>query len=629
MSYKKGHHHHHDGKAVKCDLTVCGDLAVVHDTFLEGSLCVHKSAHFKCNVDVDGKTHLNDLCAESTTTDSLCVTGETILKGPTETSDVDVLGKLNAEELCVSGESNLSDVIAENVCVNQETLLKGPLCVEGKTKTKDLHVDGVATVEELCVNQETYLKGPTVTADVEVQGELSAIKVITDELCVTGDSFLKNLDVECSLSAKDACVTGQTLLKGPTTTGDIDVQGGVEAETLCVTGTTQLKDSASTKDISVDGELDATKVTAGDLEVTGDSTLRDVDAANVALTNTLTTKDACVTGSTLLKNTLTVEGATAVNTLSANGTTDLTDLSVSGAATLTTLVVSDLAKLNGDLQVHGESVLAGPVISRGPMLVENTLDVTGKVTLNEGVQVGGALDVDQDGRFKADVCVEGKVETDCVVEKTKDAGVKVEDVLLKDNSVSADEVHAKRGEFSDRLVVPDTFRVDGAEDTITAQADVCIVAGHQLVTNQVSEKTSGQGVSIEQVNHRAGKVTAEKVTVTDQLVAENVNVNQLAQLETLDVRGNATLNSVSGQTTVKGALRAESQVNTLAHYAVNGTKVVGVQQGAIADLSLAPVGVAAALAEAAKVGDVNARLDSIESKLNTVLAALRAHGLIA
>ena len=145
----------------------------------------------------------------------------------------------------------------------------------------------------------------------------------------------------------------------------------------------------------------------------------------------------------------------------------------------------------------------------------------------------------------------------------------------------------------------------------------------------MSEKTSGHGVDVEQVNHRAGKVTAENVTVTDQLVSENLKVNQQALLESLEVRGNVTLNSVSGMTNVKGVLRAESQVNTLSHYAVNGTQVVGVQQGAIPDLSLGAVGVAPSLAEAARVSDVNARLSSIESKLNTVLAALRSHGLIA
>jgi hypothetical protein len=88
---------------------------------------------------------------------------------------------------------------------------------------------------------------------------------------------------------------------------------------------------------------------------------------------------------------------------------------------------------------------------------------------------------------------------------------------------------------------------------------------------------------------------------------------------------------IGGAYTVIDASRNAAFVNVDASgvYKVDGTQVVSNQQTAIANPTVAPPSGSGTAVASAFAGDAYNCVNELYSKLNSVLAALRAHGLIA
>ena len=125
-----------------------------------------------------------------------------------------------------------------------------------------------------------------------------------------------------------------------------------------------------------------------------------------------------------------------------------------------------------------------------------------------------------------DISITGTLSTDTISEKTSGTGVTIDDVLLKDNNITAHTISAQNllvelilFQHQDKENFRDLEVKDNANNsTILLSGGTAGVSGGDisitgtLSTDTISEKTSGTGVTIDNVLLKDNNITAHTIS---------------------------------------------------------------------------------------------------------------------
>jgi len=265
------------------------DLWVQGGAIIERTLCV--------NGNVVAKNFIGNVCADTVLT--------TTLKEKYTGEGIEIIGNLNIGDITLDNiDLNCGNLYNASIVQVDRIIPSGCLTADNTVRfvgnasvSENLDVTGKVTAEDLCVmNDARFSEDIIVDGDIMVQGNIMAPFINIQGNCIlSGDSsasvcvyeggivtiggdttmantlrvqgnvqFDQNLNVDNKLTANDLCANDSATVNGKLTTGNADVLGKLDAGELCV-------DNGAT----VDGNL-----TAGNANILGK----------------LTTQELCLTG---------------------------------------------------------------------------------------------------------------------------------------------------------------------------------------------------------------------------------------------------------------------------------------------------------------------------------------------
>lgn len=455
------------------------------DLIATKELQVAGNVTFDGNIEVDGKTNLNDDLAVNNQTETklsglLSVDGQTILNDSLTVANQSPTGLRGT--LSVAKETLLKD----SLVVRRRTRLKAALDVEENTNlnnglnvenasptvlTGSLKVDGETNIlSDVNVNNGSNVD---VSGDMLVQGATT----LEQDLTVNGITNLNNT-VQVNNQAPTA-MTGTLTTEGPTRIEN----------TLIVLGKSNLDGN-----LNVNGQnptqLSGT-LTVG-LETNFNNSLTVHNAAPTDLSGDLTVggdatfnSDVTINGVTNLNNDLFVNNGSPTNlsgTLTVNEAVNLNStLNVDGATTLE----DGLSVLNG-----ANTMLSGTNTVDGAALLQNTLTVAN----GSASSLNGTLTVDGITNINDNLNVTGSSSTNLSGTLYADSGATLGDDLTVANG-SATALSGELETYGTNNTFNSTFRVNnGAATTLTGSLDVSggSTFGNTLnVTNAAPTNFSG------------------------------------------------------------------------------------------------------------------------------------------
>jgi len=206
------------------------------------------------------------------------------------------------------------------------------------------------------------------------------------------------------------------------------------------------------------------------------------------------------------------------------------------------LKIDELQEYTGAAGVTIDSTLIkDSVISRSNSLYIQSLGVGDSVGIKDD---GGTIQLYHDNNQNINLSTAahyfvGNVYTDIIGEKTLNAGVTIDSVLLKDNTVTATTIIANTSFQTVGALFCDTINEYTSTVGVTIDVQCLIKDGivnvPQIMTDLINEKTSTVGVTIDSVLVKDGRVTnsssaaptadaelANKKYVDDQVTIENI-----------------------------------------------------------------------------------------------------------
>ena len=277
----------------------------------------------------------------------------------------------------------------------------------------------------------------------------------------------------------------------------------------------------------------------GSLTVSGDASMADVSTSGyatfngdvaVAGANNLTVG----TGATTLGGSLTVVGDTSMAEISTSGDATFNgDVVISGTKTLTVgtgaTTMSGLLNANAGIAVDtdkftvadgtGNTVIAGTMVTDGDVSLNSRLDVQGDSSFNQGLTVGGDLNVI--GNVKLTRISEEYVSN---IEVTNYKFIVAEDLSVNDNLfVSSDT------SLNSNLYVKNTSILDGdvsMNSNMFLNGDASLNGGLYIAgtTNMLGDLSLNSGISIESDSSFNGRLyVADKVNVNGISVGRALN----------------------------------------------------------------------------------------------------------
>ena len=397
---------------------------------------------------------------------------------------------------------------------NGNTVVGGTLTANGAANLKGgLSVTGGATVNGgLTVNNTATVNG-MLTASDGLTVTNNGIKVEEGGLTVDmGDTVLNDLSAGTTTLDRLTVTDGQAKFKqGAFVEGQLYAdQAKVGAAGLEVVGDTTLKST-----LKVDGQTTLNGLTAGattvdSLGVTNNATV------NGTLTAGATTVDSLgVTNNATVNGTLTA-GATTVDSLKSNGNAE-----VGG-----TLNVTDKLTANNGLKVTNGTETDTLTVTGAAKV--NSLEVANSATVGDKLTVGNGLDVTGNALLNNDLTVNGATK------------------LNGDVTVGGEAKFNEKATFNGKAIFNENIDVNGFAN-LNSGAKVngeLTVNGATKVNNDLT--VNGNALVNGSLDIRNGKFKVDADGNTEFI--GNLNINH----------GNFTVDAVTGDTVVKGKLNLGS-----------------------------------------------------------------------
>jgi ABC-type Fe2+-enterobactin transport system substrate-binding protein len=463
------------------------------------------------------------------------------------TQDITVCGTLTANVMNNTTDSNT--IVANVVCVNDQLLVDNIL-----EKTANAGV----TIEGVLVQDSNVTTTGTVIADKfigTVCGNVDAGSVVTDDLTVTNDVTFANVTADTvtadkfignvcgNIDAKNIEVDNLTLNSDLTVPGDV-----------CVTGTVQTDE--------IESKTTGNVIVTGNVHPSVDQ-LYDMGTLNQKW-NRIVTQDITVCG-TLTANVM-------------NNTTDSNTIVANVVCVNDQLLVDTILEKTANAGVMIDGVLVQNDSITADMVTADKF--TGNLCGNidaKNIEVDN-LTLNNDLTVPGNVCINDQLLVDTILEKTANAGVTIDGVLVQDGNVTADTVVADKfigticGNVESQSVVTDDLTVNSdvifanvTADTVTANKFIGNLCGNVDAKNiEVDNLTLGSDLTVPGDVCVTGTVQTDEIeskTTGNIVVTGNVHpsADQLYDMGTLNQKWNRI---VTQDITVCGTLTANVMNNT-------------------------------------------------------------------
>ena len=400
-------------------------LTVTNDAFVSGSLTVEGDLNVTGdisydevtgrNLNITGVGTINDLISTASTITTLNAT-DIAVGGALTVTGASALGVVDTADLQVAGAATVTG----NLSVGGDVDITGSITFDEIDGT-NLNITGVGTIGQL-----------DVTTDIEVGENVNVVGILTanelvagpttigNDLTVTGDASINN-DINVGgaatvgvLSALGAFFDGAAEVTGDLTVGgNLDIAGDIsfdeiEGANLNITGISTLRDlevtgfstfigfTTFTADVAVGGALTVAGNLdiAGEIELTGDITVQDITARNIEAAGIITALNAQVDNDLTVDRNLNVLGLSTVSSLQAaditvGGAVTVTGQSTLGFTTTADLFVGAAATVAGDLRIDGDLDIGGDITFDE---IEGTnLNITGVGTITNLVSTAATI----------------------------------------------------------------------------------------------------------------------------------------------------------------------------------------------------------------------------------------------
>ena len=350
---------------------------------------------FTENVDITGSLTVGsldlsaaELNAKSiTTTAGATVGGDLVVKGSFDLSEAE----LNVKSLTTSGVIKSNDSVSENVL----PVLKSTTATITTVNADELHVTGQSNLSSVLVGTTLNVSGVTTTPSL-VTPNISNEHGITiaNNTKVTGDLTVSGAIIPGSIDLTKADVNANsiTTTAGATVGGDLTVNGTVDltnadvtAKSLTSTGAIVSKESSIASVLpkleSTDGTittLGSTTANITNLKVTGTSTVADMTSSGKVKAVTIETPTISNDDGVSISNDTTITGNLTVSGTVSPGTIDLSQTEVNAKSITTT----EGANIGGDLVVSGTVNLSGADVSVKSLTSSGIITVNSKDGIN-------------------------------------------------------------------------------------------------------------------------------------------------------------------------------------------------------------------------------------------------------
>ncbi len=406
------------GDTTTDSITSRGDLRVLDDSYFADSVTVTGSASFKSGVDIEkdltvsGNVTASDptqnghlstksyvdsadsnLQTQITNNDSDITALQTAtgsLQAQVSNNDSDI-STLNTATGSLQSQITSNDTDISNINTNINTLL-------GDT----VRTTGVQTVS----GEKTFAHKATFLNDIAVSGNFTLGDTTADRITSKGDLYVDDAAfVKTSLTVSGVTTfEGNVIGQAPTQNSHFTTKSYVDTEVAAfqtqitsndnelaslhtATGSLQSQVTSNDTDISTlntaTGSLQS-QVTSNDTDITN---LKTATGSLQTQVNSNDSEIAALNTATGSLQTQVTSNDTDINDLSGKAILNTGDQTISGVKTF-----AENVKVLGDLSVSGSFTLGDEttdqIITRGDLIVEDTVNVTGDATFNGSVGIG-------------------------------------------------------------------------------------------------------------------------------------------------------------------------------------------------------------------------------------------------
>ena len=525
----------------------------------------------------NGATVGGALTAGSLSTAGQLTAGSAVINGSTEITGTATVGGLTTDGTVTANTVDVMNLEADKATIDGTLTagsadIKGNTTIGGKltagaveTNTVDAHnvsVDNELTAGKATIDGTLTVGSADITNGATVGGTLTASDIQTAGTVTATNAGITNLaagkaDVAGTVTAGSAAIKGDATVGGAMTAGSLATTGQVTAGSAEINGNTTIIGNATVGSLTTEGKVtaanaDITNLTAGKADINGTMTAESAEISG----------DTTITGNAIVGS-LTTEGkVTAANADITNLTAGKADVegTVRGgsfANTDNSFTVDD----QGDVKAHNVT-LTGTLGVAGETTLDSTLNVTGETTLTSALKVNGtatfAKGADMSSQKITNVGA-GEISatsTDAVNGSQLDAVAKTVKTYQEGSGIA----------IADETTQTPTISVNKGDGLEFGGTD-----GNQLQVNANEKKgiaVSGDGVAINIIEN--GNLAFDDTTGALKL-ADDINVV-------------GTLN-VAGETTLTGALKANSTATFAQGASMGGKKITNVGVGEVSATS--------------------------------------------
>jgi hypothetical protein len=447
-----------------------------------------------------------------------------------------------------------NDVIASNATITNVTITND-ICVEGnvrvdrifeKTNGSGVSVDGV------------LIKDGNIYAP-RSGGFIFAEKVFAN---VCGNVIAKNIDVENLTINNNVAIGGNVVIDA-----DLCVAGELQVGIISEknNGSGVLVDGVLIKDSNIYANVITAVKFIGD--VCGDLTSNIINVAIVCVTNELRVD---VINEKSNGSGVTIDGVVLKDSIvTANA---IISLNIMANTIMATSVITEDICVSGELQVN-------QIIEKTPgngVMIDGVLMKDGNITVN----VVNSNDIISNTLTSNIVCISNALFVDTIVEKSNGSGVTIDNVLVKDNTVTANKLF---GNLCGNVVAKNVETNNLLVDAVSVSGNVVIarvlcVSGE--IQSDIINSKGNSGVTIDGgVIIKNNTVTANKFygDLCGNVDLINIETNELVVLGNTCIYGSLKVDKIANKTTGNGVMIEGVTINGPNIYSqfITAEKIIG------------------------------------------------------